>query len=87
MKITLFNDTHKDWALHAASVRGTKSETRISARTSADFEVLEGHDVFVKVWDHGLALASGTAMVRQSIKTECPRLPGMDQDDPDHMGG
>lgn len=51
MKIRLFNDTSKDWTLHAASKRGTYGENRIPAKDAVEFEVSDGEDVFVKIWN------------------------------------
>ncbi len=51
MKITLFNDTSVDWPLHSASVWGVNREDCIDAQEAVVFEVPEGYDVFLKVWD------------------------------------
>ena len=56
MKVTLFNDTHKDWRLHIGSLRGRNDESRIPAQQSLDFELVDGEDVFVKVWETGVVL-------------------------------
>ena len=56
MKVTLFNDTRKDWRLHIGSLRGRNDESRVPAQQSLDFELADGEDVFVKVWETGVVL-------------------------------
>ena len=56
MKVTLFNDTRKDWLLHIGSLRGVNDESRIPAQHSIVFALPEGSHAFVKVWETGVAL-------------------------------
>lgn len=52
MKITVFNDTDKDWVMHASSEKGINGEQRIPRQSMVNFEVSEPHtrEVFIKVW-------------------------------------
>lgn len=56
MKVTVFNDTHKDWRLHVGSLRGVNGESRIPAQQSVDFDLPDGCDSFVKLWETGVVL-------------------------------
>jgi hypothetical protein len=51
IKITVFNDTDKDWQLHAGSERGIGGETLIQAGRPVSFRIPKrAQEVFVKVW-------------------------------------
>lgn len=56
MKVALFNDTHKDWRLHIGSLRGVNGETCIPAQQMVNFDLPDGGDAFVKVWETGVVL-------------------------------
>ncbi len=64
MKITLFNDTLKNWLLHPASTMwGINGESCVGVQKAVVFEVPEDHDVFIKVWG---ACALVTSCVRET---------------------
>ncbi len=59
MKITLFNDTSEDWVLHVGSEEGINGEDCINVQEAVVFELPEGHDVFVKLWDNSVMVRDG----------------------------
>ena len=70
MKVTLFNDTRKDWRLHIGSIRGVHGENRVPSLSMVVFEVPDGQDVFVKVWEPGVVLVQPTQY--PAAQTELP---------------
>lgn len=53
MKLTVYNDTDKDWEMLANSEKGTHGEQRIPSHSMVNFEVAESHtrEVFIRVWE------------------------------------
>ena len=61
MKITVYNDTDRDWEMHASSDKGANGEQRIPRQSMVNFEVSEPHTrvVFIKVWDDTVTVRVG----------------------------
>lgn len=61
MKFTVYNDTDKDWVMHASSEKGQNGEQRIPHQSAVVFEVAEPHtrEVFIKVWKDTIMVRVG----------------------------
>ena len=75
-RLTVFNDTNSDWNLRPGKI-GINGEHRIPAHQGIQFDVPDGFDIFVKVWETDLVYVDWQleqrtvlSMVREPRKPE-----------------